>query len=197
MRGVEAAYEEFLNEVSFIEGRLLLLAELKELREKIRSIRPIARLRDEFGPLRYKIKEFTDRLYEMSLSLSLVYTISCLEKFLRNTYLELGFNIEKKDRGIFSSPKEFLKRLSKRIGVDYQPDDLAKRVEAIFQKRHIIVHRDGLIDKDAYGIFKQAKIDEGNIGDRLILDSKKLKDDVSYIKKFAERVKNLVTRHRL
>jgi hypothetical protein len=48
MKG-EESYDELLRELNLARD-LLLLAKIKEIREEIRTIRPLAILRDEFGP---------------------------------------------------------------------------------------------------------------------------------------------------
>jgi len=50
------------------------------------SDRPLAALRNEFGPLRSYVKEFVDKISETALPLILVYCFSCLEGFLRRAY---------------------------------------------------------------------------------------------------------------
>jgi hypothetical protein len=54
----------------------LKFAELKELLEWFRSLVPLAKIWVEVGPLRRAIKEFSDKLYSVSLPLLLVFGVS-------------------------------------------------------------------------------------------------------------------------
>jgi hypothetical protein len=76
----EVIWREFEQEIMLVMD-FLKFAELKELLEWFRSLVPLAKIWVEVGPLRRAIKEFSDKLYSVSLPLLLVFASPVLRSF--------------------------------------------------------------------------------------------------------------------
>ena len=166
---------------------LLTLLKMKEVRDDIRSLRPFATLRDEIGPLRSVFKEYMNKMYNVALPLILVYCVSSLENFLRLVWEAKIGPIPKNLRRIFSDPKEFSKVLKNRLGVEI--GSLAIRANAVAEKRHIIIHNKGIVDKKALCAFKEASINGLQEGQRLQLTVEDVGEDIKILEEFAVFVK--------
>jgi hypothetical protein len=190
LNGFEEAYNVFLQNIS-ISGDFLALLEFKEIRGQIREVRPLAILRDELGPARKMLKEHLDMLYKVGLPQTVVFVVSCFEDFLKSEYRFLkGQHITEKEELSFLQPQKVRDLFGEILKVDLLNGDevLLKKVSATIQKRHIIVHRAGLIDKKAYGVFMDAQFEEGKVGDKLILNVDKVKQEIEYLGKFSKMV---------
>jgi hypothetical protein len=190
LNGFEEAYNVFLQNIS-ISGDFLALLEFKEIRGQIREVRPLAILRDELGPARKMLKEHLDMLYKVGLPQTVVFVVSCFEDFLKSEYRLLkGQHITEKEELSFLQPQKVRDLFGEILKVDLLNGDevLLKKVSATIQKRHIIVHRAGTIDKKAYGVFMDAQFEEGKVGDKLILNVDKVKQEIEYLGKFSKMV---------
>jgi hypothetical protein len=113
----EFIWREFEREIMLVMD-FLKFAELKELLEWFRSLTPLAKIWVEVGPLRRAIKEFSDKLYSVSLPLLLVFCVSCFEKFLIRLWLLKFGSIDGDMWRKFSDPKELAKEIKRRCGVE-------------------------------------------------------------------------------
>lgn len=181
-------YDVFLKNMTLARD-FLDLAELKEFRTKLREIRPLAILRDEYGPIRELIKSYSNNLYKVGLPQTIVFAVSCLETFLRKSYEILKgqpFSDDKRPNFLnLQKVREYYGELIKRDPLN-RDEDLLIKVDAVIEKRNIIVHRAGIIDERAYKKFEKANICEGKVGDELKLDVDKVKQDISFLEKFAK-----------
>ena len=186
--GLEEIWEEFKQEMGLVMDFLELVG-LKELREEIRLFRPLAMIRDEVGPVRRAVKEFTDKLYNVSLPLLLVFSVSCLEKFLRRLWLLKFGSIDKKMWRIFNELKDFAKEVRRRYGVEVGESTFKAR--AVVAKRNIILHNNGIVDQKALEAFIEAGKQDSQLGQRLKLSVEEVRRDINTILEFAERVKEI------
>ncbi len=186
---LDKRFQEFEKQLQLAYS-LLNVAEIKEMRDYIRSFRPLAILRDEIGPIRRIIKEYSDRIYEISLPLLIVYAVSCLELFLRDAWEEHIGTIEKKYRGIFSNPKEFNKRISQRIGKAIRYD-IVVQDNVIAQIRHTIIHRGGIVDNEALSAFREAGIEGITEGEKLVFKADDVKKHLDTLLQYANEVRNI------
>jgi len=189
---IELCFHEFMEELK-LARKLLTSLKVREIRIELRSIRPIALLRDEFGPIRRYFKEFVDNVSKVALPLILVFCVSSLEKFLRSIW-ELRFgSYPKKFRKIFSNPKCFAKHVRKKFGVEIGP--LTYRANAVAMKRHILLHRGGVIDKDALKVFREAGIRDLKENQKLLLTVENVEDDIKILEEFADAIRNIFVEH--
>lgn len=186
---IEVYYQELCKKLNLARD-VLSVADVKELRDSIRSFRPLAILRDELGPFRSRFKEFIDEVYEYALPLVIVFCAASMEQFLRDVWEERYGQINKNKRKIFSNPKKFGIELRNKL--KKRKDFGTLKANAVAMKRHVILHKDGVIDKDAKEVFMEAKIQEVHIDDngKLKLTVDNVKRDIEIVEEFAKEVKN-------
>ena len=154
LRKLQLTFEKNMD----IAERFIQLADLKDIRETIRGYRLIPIIRDKVGPLRRRIKNISDKLYEVGLPQTEVFIVSCFEHCLKETYRILkGSDLGKEER-CFLRPKEIRRLYSGILKKDVLDGDeeLLKRVKAVIETRHVIVHRGGIVDEKAYKVFRDA-----------------------------------------
>ncbi|MBC7091961.1 MAG: hypothetical protein H5T50_08680 [Nitrososphaeria archaeon] len=184
---IEACFKEFEEELEFARN-LLLVLKMRSLRTEIRSVRPLAALRDEFGPIRSYAKEFIDQVSEAALPLILIYCVSSLEVFLRSLWeLKMG-DITRDLRRIFSDLKCFSKKIKHKYNVEI--GRLVFQANAVAQKRHILIHNKGVIDNDSLSKFREAGITEFSEGQKLLLTVEDVEKDIKVLEEFATTVKD-------
>ena len=187
LRKLQSTFEENMD----IAKRFISLAELKGLRETIRERRLITRIRDEFGPLRIRIKDISDKLYEVGLPQTEVFIVSCFEYCLKEAYRILkGSDLTREEEKSFLRPDEIRKLYGKMLKRDVLDGDekLLKRAKAVIQTRHVIVHRGGIIDGKAHAAFKDAGLSRGMVDSRLQLTPEDVKQDIEYLETFVKKV---------
>lgn len=182
-----SALQENLNTArTFVE-----LAGLKEIREKIRGMRPLAIIRDTIFPLRRILKDTADKLYEVGLPQVLVFVVSCLEAYLKESYQMLkGELLTAEEERVFLRLERVRELFSEILKADVLEGDeeLFRRAQVVIEKRHIIVHRAGIIDQKAYDVFREAGIYEGEVGSKLRLSADKVKQDIDVVEAFARKI---------
>jgi len=184
----EIYWKEFESKLR-IARNLLVAVKIKEIRDLTRSVRPFAKFRDEMGPVRRMMKNFMDEVYNLSLPLILVFCVSSLESFLRYMWLNKVGSIDKDTWRIFSNPKEFAKIIKRRFKVEI--GDVTFKANAVAMKRHLILHKDKIVDSKALRAFREAGMLDIDIGQKLKLTSKIVEKDISIIQEFAEKVKEI------
>ncbi len=119
----------------------LLLAELKELRERF-SIPVI----EQYRPIRQMIKKWTAEICKVGLPQVLVYSVSCLDACIKNHYFNLNGDKEKYYRSSFQNPNFVQDRFNEltesemNIFVNNEELELKKNWKKIVEKRNEIVH---------------------------------------------------------
>lgn len=187
---IQVPYDLFTKELDLVRN-LLSIIRLKEDRESVRSIRPLASLRDEIGPLRSRIKDFTDRVYDAVLPLMLAYSVACLEQFLRTAWEDRFGEPKKSMRHLFSQPKPLALKLRNNLG-QKEVVSTAFKANAVAMKRHVLLHRNGVVDKDALAVFMEAGIKDVREGDRLSLSVQDVEDAVDTVQRFAHEVRDVL-----
>lgn len=191
---IEMHWNEFLHELD-IARNLLLVEQIKERRDERRSRRLIAKIRDKRGPIRLAIKKFMDEIYNVSLPLILVFYVSSLENFLRRIWLLKIGPIDKNTWYIFSNPKEFAKEIRRRLKVEI--GDIVFKANAVVMKRHLIVHKNKMVDQKAIEVFREAGMFDIQLHQKLNLTVEDVTKDIKTIQKFAHAVKNFSTSRKL
>ncbi|MEM2010141.1 MAG: hypothetical protein QXW60_00010 [Nitrososphaerota archaeon] len=182
---LDERFQEFKNQLQLAYD-LLSAARLKEIRDYVRSFRPLAILGDEIRPIRRIVKEYSDQIYGVGLPLIIVYAASCLELFLRDIWEEYIGPIDKKYRSIFSNPKEFNKKIGQKI-----KDDVVVQANMVAQIRHTIIHRGGIVDKDALCAFRKAGVEEIIEGMKLEFTADKVEKYLNILLQYANEVYNI------
>ena len=189
-------YTEFEENISKAR-ELIRLASLKELMLEIdAALMPLkrARLLPEIRPfgilpspedIRMTIKDTTDKIYEVGLPQILVYAVSCLEAFLKDQYCMI--NPSDKRVHIFLKAETIRKIYSAILRVDIfgGDEDLLNKLNSVFQKRHVIVHKAGVIDEKSC---KECGWDTKRLGMRLRLDSDSVNQDIDVLEQVALKV---------
>jgi len=154
---------------------------------RILPILPRVGILPSFKEIRGVLKETTDKIYEVGLPQVLVYAVSCLEAFLKDLYvLQAQSNVEILERfpeDAYRIRQEF----SKIIKGDALNGDntLAYNMQAVFQKRHVIVHKAGIIDEKSC---EKALWEKSLVGTKLKLTSTIVNEDIETINKFAHTI---------
>jgi len=187
----EVVWREFEQEIRLVMD-FLKFAELKELLEWFRSLTPPVKIWVEVGPFRRAIKEFSDKLYSVSLPLLLVFCVSCFEKFLRRLWLLKFGSIDSGMWRKFSDPKELAKEIKRRCGVEIGESTFKARV--VVAKRNIILHNGGVVDDKALQAFMESGENNFQLGQRLRLSTEEVKRDIEKLLEFAEKVKETLNR---
>jgi hypothetical protein len=181
------AYAVFVENMK-VATSFLEIAIGKELRTEVRSLRPLAILRDEFGPFRRLIKDYTDNVYSVGLPQTVVFSVSCFEAFLEGLYETLRGEslVGEKDHG-FPNLDRVRGKFGEICKADCLKGDdaLQKRVKAVLEKRNIIVHRAGMIDRKAHDAFVAAGLLGLEEGAKLVLRVDDVKEDVEALKLYA------------
>jgi len=185
---VETYWNEFLHELD-IARNLLSVGKIKESRDRIRSRRLVAGVRDRYGPIRTEIKGVMDEIYNISLALILVFCVSSLENFLRRIWLLRIGTIDKDTWRIFSDPKEFAKKIKKQLEVEI--GEIVFRTNAAVMKRNLIVHKDKVVDSKAVEAFREAGIRKIQLNEKLNLTVDDVTEDLETIQEFAAFVMRL------
>jgi len=179
-------------EVNMNSARLFVqLADLKKLRGELRSLRPIAIIRDSLGPLRQIVKDICNKTYEVGLPQTVVFIVTCFEYSLKEGYRRLkdGDLTDKENRS-FLKPDAIRLLYGKIVKKDVLHGDekLVKRIKAVIQERHIIVHRAGILDKEAYLAFEEAGLNRGTVGSKLKLSPEVVSEDIDHLKTFVSTI---------
>lgn len=176
---------------------LIRLAQLKEvmlgidrLVESFPALKMIGNLRPGiFLPspeeIRRPIKHTTDRIYEVGLPQTLVFAVSCLETFFKDQYKMLS---KKEEEGRwFQNIEKVRNNFGKYVSGDILDgkDDLFKETNEIFERRHVIVHKAGFIDKD---YCEKTQRPPALIGSRLQLTADVLMKHIDVLEEVAETV---------
>lgn len=142
------------------------------------------------APIRKALREFSYQVYEKALPLILVFSVATLEKFLRSIWEERFGAIEKNLRRVFSDPKEFAKALKQRVQKEMGP--LTFKANAVAMKRHVLLHKEGVVDPDALEVFREAGISDVKLGEKLRLTAESVERDMNTILEFAKKVKEVI-----
>jgi len=131
------------------------------------------------------IESQVKKLYELGLPQTLVFIVSCLEAYLKDNYSLITSNEVKKSLLNIKNIQRTYGRLIKGdiLGGD---EELRKDLEEIFQKRHVIVHNGGIIDKKARE--KVEKWDDSMIGQQVTLNSHVVEEHLARIEEFVALV---------
>ena len=167
------------------------LADLKELRGILRSLRPMAIIRDSWGPARQTIKGTLDKVYEVGLPQTVVFVVTCFEYCLKEAYRRLkGSDLTNKQEKSFLQPDVVRLLYGKILKKDVLDGDekLVRRVEAVIQERHVIVHCAGILDETACSTFEKAGLDRGVVNSELELSPEIVSEDIEYVKTFVKKV---------
>ena len=188
--------------------KFLQLAELKELRERL-SLPIIKQIR----LIRQVIEKRTSEMYEVGLPQVLVYSVSCLEAYLKDYYY---FTLKK--IGIEYQETRFwwndiLQKYEDLVEDIFEGNkELLFDVEEIREKRHVVIHNSGIVDSEAIKrIIKnvnnkkkysslQKQITQHKIrewesmeNEKLSLESKIIENDIKTIKRFVELIQKKTT----
>jgi len=68
---------------------------------------------------------------------------------------------------------------------------LTYRANAVAMKRHILLHRGGVIDKDALKVFREAGIRDFKENQKLLLTVENVEHDIKILKEFADVIRNI------
>ena len=177
------AFKFFKKNISDSKLTLKLLR-LDELWGDIQSIRP----RPQIGlmPIRRKLKERSERIYELVLPQIIVFGISSLDAFLKEKYKQKIGREYKEGKGAFQKADTIRKEFGKCIKGDIFAGDenLKGDLQKVFNKRHVIAHRAGVIDSEYCE--KNGLKEELWMGMKLPLKSKDVENDLATIEKFGE-----------
>ena len=183
-------YASFLENVNAATS-FLDLAGSKELRMEIRSLKPLTRMRDKYGPFRALIKEYTDKMYVVGLPITVVFSVSCFEVFLKDSFEAMARRpLLEGDHSGFPNLDEARKRFGGALKADCLRGDnaLQSRAKAILQKRNVIVHMAGRVDQKANDAFMAAGKPTLEEGANLVLTVHGVKEDVETLKLNAVRL---------
>jgi len=142
------------------------------------------------APIRKALREFSYQVYEKALPLILVFSVATLEKFLRSIWEERFGAIEKNLKRVFSDPKEFVQALKQRVQKEMGP--LTSKANAVAMKRHVLLHKGGVVDPDALEVFREASILDVKLGEKLKLTAESVERDMNTILEFAKKVKEVI-----
>ena len=179
-------------EVNMNSAELFIqLADLKKLRGELRSLRPIAIIRDSVGPMRLIINDICNKIYEVGLPQTVVFIVACFEYCLKGGYRRLkGGDLTDKENKSFLKPDVIRLLYGKIVKKDVLDGDekLVRRIKAIVQERHVIVHRAGILDKKAYLAFEEAGLNRGTVGSKLKLSPEVVSEDIDHLKTFVSTI---------
>lgn len=179
-------------EVNMNSAELFIqLADLKKLRGELRSLRPIAIIRDSVGPMRLIINDICNKIYEVGLPQTVVFIVACFEYCLKGGYRRLkGGDLTDKENKSFLKPDVIRLLYGKIVKKDVLDGDekLVRRIKAIVQEHHVIVHRAGILDKKAYLAFEEAGLNRGTVGSKLKLSPEVVSEDIDHLKTFVSTI---------
>lgn len=74
MSDLEEAYDDLTRELG-LARELLSLARAQELRKELREVRPLAIIRDQYGPIRAMVRDYANKISETALPLLIVFCV--------------------------------------------------------------------------------------------------------------------------
>ena len=165
----------------------LKLLRLDEIWEDIQSMRLLSRFRPM--PIRKMLKERSKKIYELVLPQMIVFGGASLDAFLKlkfeqATGHEYGGNFQRTDK-----IKEGFEKYVEGGDIFGGDEKLKKDLQKVFNKRHVIAHRAGVID-DTYR--KKCTLDEAWINRKLPLDAETVENDLTTIEKFGEIANKII-----
>ena len=163
--------------------KFVLIAKAREWRMLIRQYRPLATLRDQFGPLR----KFLAEAYRVGLPQVLVFAVTCYEACLKGIYEVLKGEVVKE---AFLDPIKVKERYRKVLNEDplAGADRLVVDTRAVILKRNVIVHRAGVIDEKAEEDFKKLGLPQYRAGQEIELNAEEVKRDLNVLRDYVTKV---------